>query len=96
MKNGLIVDERGNKRWYKDGKSHREDGPAVEFRDGSKGWFVNGLRHREDGPAIVFTSPTHSGGTKFWFLNDEQLTEDEYANYLLIRWIRDGVNLFDR
>ncbi|WP_202416734.1 hypothetical protein [Duganella qianjiadongensis] len=39
-------------KYYKDGKLHREDGPAVEDLNGSKEWFLNGLRHREDGPAI--------------------------------------------
>jgi hypothetical protein len=28
MKNGLIVDKDGTKRWYKNDQYHREDGPA--------------------------------------------------------------------
>lgn len=32
----------GNKYWLKDGKSHREDGPAVEYNDGSKQWWIEG------------------------------------------------------
>ena len=29
-------------KWYKNGKYHREDGPAIEWADGSKEWWVNG------------------------------------------------------
>jgi len=30
------VDDNGNIEWYKNGKLHREDGPAVEGADGTK------------------------------------------------------------
>ena len=42
----------GTKKWYVEGKCHREDGPAVEQSDGTKAWYTNGKRHRLDGPAI--------------------------------------------
>ena len=38
--------------WYKDGKLHREDGPAIEWSFGTKEWWVAGNRHRLDGPAV--------------------------------------------
>ena len=47
--NGLYVDEYGNKSWYKNGKMHREDGPAVIETDGSKEWFINGVEYSEEG-----------------------------------------------
>jgi hypothetical protein len=28
--------------WYRNGKVHREDGPAVVNSDGSKEWYQNG------------------------------------------------------
>jgi hypothetical protein len=28
--------------WYKDGKHHREDGPAIEWKNGDKEWILNG------------------------------------------------------
>ena len=34
MKNGLIIDEYGNKYWYLNDQFHREDGPAVPIVDG--------------------------------------------------------------
>ena len=33
----------GTKKWYRNGKLHREDGPAIERADGSKEWLRNGL-----------------------------------------------------
>ena len=30
MKNGMIVDENGEKRWYLNDELHRVDGPAEE------------------------------------------------------------------
>jgi hypothetical protein len=38
----------------KNGKLHREDGPAVEYADGSKKWYLNGKLHREGGPAVEY------------------------------------------
>jgi len=67
----MRVDSDGSKRWYLNGKLHREDGPAVEWSDGSKHWLLNGKLHREDGPAVE-----RSDGTKQWFLNGEPHRED--------------------
>jgi hypothetical protein len=58
-------------RWYKNGKYHREDGPAIEYENGVKYWFINDFLHREDGPAIEY-----SNGTKKWFKNGERHRED--------------------
>ncbi len=52
MKNGIEIDEDGNKYWYCNGQLHREDGPAVEYVNGDKGWYIHGQLHREDGPAV--------------------------------------------
>ena len=38
----VTVDNDGNKRWYSNGKLHREDGPAIEYANGSKSWYING------------------------------------------------------
>ena len=58
-------------RWYRNGKSHREDGPAVEQSDGTKSWYRNGNLHREDGPAVEW-----SDGTKFWYRDGELHRKD--------------------
>jgi hypothetical protein len=40
--------------WYCNGHLHREDGPAIEFKNGNKKWYINDQLHRENGPAIEF------------------------------------------
>ena len=72
-------DAYGNKRWYLNGKLHREDGPAIEYSNGDKYWYLNGKLHRVDGPAIEYVN-----GDKYWYLNGELHREDgpaiEYTN----------------
>jgi hypothetical protein len=64
----LFEDANGNKRWYRYGKLHREDGPALEWADGHKEWWINGKCHREDGHAIEYAN-----GKKWWYINDKQI-----------------------
>ena len=56
----------------KEGRLHREDGPAVEFADGDKLWYKNGQLHREDGPAIEEAI----GGTRGWYQSGEYYRRD--------------------
>jgi hypothetical protein len=32
----------GSRKWYCEGKLHREDGPAIERADGTKEWYLDG------------------------------------------------------
>ena len=80
MKQGLIIDVFGDKRWYKDDLYHREDGPAIEVCEGYKSWYINGKRHREDGHAVEYTD-----GHKEWWLNGKRYTERDYNEWLLVR-----------
>jgi len=43
-----VVDAKGTKHWYRDGKLHREDGPAIEYASGSKSWYRDGVFIREE------------------------------------------------
>jgi hypothetical protein len=52
MRQGLIIDKDGNKRWYQADCLHRTDGPAIEMTNGGKYWYQFGQLHRIDGPAI--------------------------------------------
>ena len=47
--------------WKKDGKYHRDGGPARIWQDGTEEWFQYGRYHREDGPAII------QGNYQAWF-----------------------------
>jgi hypothetical protein len=69
MKDGLHISAAGTKRWFLNGKLHREDGPAIELANGYKAWYLNGKFHREDGPAIEYTN-----GDKAWWLNGKEIT----------------------
>ena len=64
MKTICKTDANGDTCWYLNSKLHRENGPAIEHKDGSKEWFVNGVFHREDGPAA-----SYANGQKLWFIN---------------------------
>lgn len=62
--NGIEVDPKnGAKAWYKDGKCHREDGPAVIHSDGKLEWHL----HNEK-----FDVVTWNNITKFY--DDDDLT----------------------
>ena len=87
MRQGLIVDVDGTKRWYKDDKLHREDGPAIEKTTGDKSWWFNDKLHREDGPAMECLS-----GYKEWYLNGVKQTEEEYNDYMLVRNFKKNFN----
>lgn len=50
--------------WFKNGKLHREDGPAESIANISEKWFFNGLLHRDDGPA-------ETGDGAKWFHHGE-------------------------
>jgi hypothetical protein len=88
MKNGLNIDEHGTKRWYLNGKLHRQDGPAAEWAHGSKAWYLNGKLHRQDGPA-----EERADGSKVWYLDGKLHRQDgpaeEWANGTK-RWYLDG------
>jgi hypothetical protein len=77
---GIVEYPNGSKLWYRNGKQHREDGPAWEGTDGEKVWFLNGKYHREDGPAVE-----DADGSKEWYLNDKRIYRLEpIGEYILI------------
>ena len=68
---GIVEFPSGKNEWYKEGKLHRENGPAVVFSDGTKHWFKEGNLHREDGPACEW-----SDGTKHWYKEGKRHREN--------------------
>jgi hypothetical protein len=70
MKEGLNIDENGNRFWYHNGLLHREDGPAVEMSDGSWEWLFHGTWHRVGGPAIQIDIG------RYWYLHGLLHRED--------------------
>ena len=86
----------GSKKWFINGKRHREDGPAVEIANGTKCWHINGKLHREDGPAITFMNEDkelrcsfHLNGIEFNPIEyiESDLVSDEVAEDIVFNWI---------
>jgi len=44
---GIVEWANGDKDWYRNGKLHREDGPAVECANGIKFWYLNDIEYTE-------------------------------------------------
>ena len=83
------IEKDESKRWYLNGQFHREDGPAIEYKNGDTEWFINGIHHREDGPAIDCKD-----GTKFWIrrnklhrLDGPAAKHDDGSSYWYIRGV---------
>lgn len=70
LTDGKYFSCNGDIFWTKNGKLHREDGPAfISFC--MTGYYINGNLHREDGPAKIYTGP-HSKLKKMeWYINGE-------------------------
>ena len=64
MKNRHYIDKYDREVWVKWWVYHREDGPAVIWKDGSQFWYLNGDYHRKNGPAIIWKD-----GSKHWYKN---------------------------
>ncbi|MFW5794458.1 MAG: hypothetical protein ACOCV1_03135 [Bacillota bacterium] len=74
--NGIIY-------YMKDGKYHREDGPAYIHKKSFAHlehftWYNNGKVHRIDGPAIRFFSKNNNG-KQFWVFGS-LLSEENFLN----------------
>ncbi len=77
---GRAEDRHGIKWWYKNGKIHRDDGPAYKsIFSGLELWYKNGVYHRTDGPAFI-----HSDGDVEYFINGKLVTKEaqELFNWL--------------
>lgn len=68
----ILASSRGM-YWYKNGKNHRDGGPAIIYPNGNKHWFQNGLWHGEDGPAAIY-----SDGRKRFYIEGEKYNEKIY------------------
>lgn len=45
---GIVKWSDGTKCYYINGKSHREDGPAMEYANGTKYYYLNGERFNDE------------------------------------------------
>lgn len=68
--------------WYKDGKLHRDDRPAVEMVDPGfsltyEEWWQEGQLHRVNGPAIICAN-----SKKWWYKGEPVNTEEDVRRYI--------------
>ena len=72
----------GDKEYYNnEGLLHREDGPAVIYKNGPKCWYLNGKRHRIDGPAIERPNSINNN----WFYHGKFIhvtSQQEFERYI--------------
>ena len=74
-----ITDSFGTKRWYLNGKRHREDGPAVIYSNGDTIWYLNGKLHRTNGPAVEFFNNNNiNPNIEQWWINGKEFTKKEF------------------
>lgn len=66
----------GDVLFFKNGKYHKEDGPAFFSKYGDKHWFKEGKYHRFDGPAYEGVN-----GTKFWYIEGKECFPSEIMDY---------------
>jgi len=74
----------------RNGRLHRDDGPAIVYPDGKQYWYRNGRLHRDDGPAVV-----HPDGRQEWYRNGEFHRDDGPAIVYpdgRQRWYRNGLH----
>ena len=69
--------------YYKNNRSHRQNGPAGIYPNGEKIWCQNGLCHRLDGPAHEFVN-----GYKYWYYKGERIdcsSQQEFEKLLKLK-----------
>lgn len=70
---GIALYPNGTKTYFRNGKFHRKNGPAMETPEGHRMYYFNGEPHREDGPAMELVD-----GTKYYYLRGVEMSEQEY------------------
>lgn len=96
----IVVKDTVIKKWYYNGKIHRDGGPAViHFSNGNKFkelWYHYGNVHRDDGPAEIFYrnyKGTDYMTELFWF--HENILHREDGPAVIYYSIIDGVNVIN-
>lgn len=76
---GMVEYTYGTKYWYKEGKLHRVNGPAIENPTGDKYWYIEGKSYIEE---IAIENKFYLGKEKgkygiewFRFLTEEGIEE---------------------
>jgi hypothetical protein len=71
---GIGVDKYGTIVYCRNGKEHRDNGPAAIYASGAEEYYKNGKLHRIDGPAVV----DHRLLVNEYWIDGEELDEEEF------------------
>jgi len=75
-----IIDRFGTIKYYDSDKLlHRDEGPALEYKNGEKYWLQHGKFHRLDGPAFEFQDD------KSWYFNGKAIpvkSQEQFERYI--------------
>lgn len=85
VRDGGQASIHGHVYFYKDGRYHREDGPAVIYSYGEERWYYEGFLHRIGGPSII----AETGN--YYFINGNEFSRDDY-NFLMFTLYNKKVN----
>jgi hypothetical protein len=69
-----------SKKYYKNGKLHRDNDLPAKVADGYKMWFVDGKCHRLGGLHAV----EYRDGSRFWYIYHKRYTYGQVYNYYKI------------
>ena len=87
MKNGKYVS--GNcVKYYKNGKLHREDGPARVWDHGLYEWWLNGELHCETGPCVYFSNDNRVRVADAYYVHGANLSKQEFLQYKLLKLMK--------
>ena len=67
---------------YKNGRVHREDGPAKIWPDGTMEWWFNGEIHNEDGPSAIHEYIQTTPLKYTWHIHGVGYTFDDWCKKL--------------
>lgn len=72
----------GTKKWFKNNKLHRIDGPAIIWCDNSEEWLKNGKLHCLTGPAKLYKKyQIDDIGIKNYYIKEWWINGIEYNEY---------------
>jgi len=77
---GIVTTIEDKEYWIKDGKLHRDDGPAIITSYNHKVWIQNGKLHRLDGPAIEWWD-----GNESFYIEGKEIAKKKFKKKLKIK-----------
>ena len=60
----LQISSVGTRYWYYNNLTHRDNGPAIEYKNGDKFYYKKGHLSRLDGPSVYI------GKNKYYYINN--------------------------